>query len=43
LLVELAYSGILLRVTGQACPYTLPRDVVSRILYPLGGGREVAS
>jgi hypothetical protein len=29
LLVELASLGILLRVAGQACPYTLPRDMVS--------------
>jgi hypothetical protein len=28
-LVERASLGILLRVAGQACPYTLPRDMVS--------------
>jgi hypothetical protein len=28
-LVELASLGILLRVAGQVCPYTLPRDMVS--------------
>jgi hypothetical protein len=29
LLVKLASLGILLRVAGQACPYTLPREMVS--------------
>jgi hypothetical protein len=29
LLVELASLGILLTVAGQACPYTLPQDMVS--------------